>query len=86
MENNAGLARINSKIIVHESFIQNVQNRLMELLKEYHAKNPLQAGMRRDELRGRLFPRNDSTVADSVLELFAKRNIIRLDTQESGTF
>lgn len=86
LESDSGLVRITDRIIVHESYMVHLENRLTELLAEYHAKNLLKAGMRRDELRGRLLPQADIAVADRVLELLAQRKVIRLDGQKAALF
>jgi selenocysteine-specific elongation factor len=75
------LVQITGKIIVHESYLGGLQEKLEEILAEYHAKNPLQAGMRKDELRGRLLPKADLAVADRILDVFAEREAIRLNGQ-----
>ena len=50
-----------------------------KLLNEYHAKNPLHAGMRLAELRQKLFPKTDLPVADGILrELQAEGKIKRV--------
>ena len=50
-----------------------------KLLSEYHAKNPLHAGMRLAELRQKLFPKTDLAVADGILrELQAEGKIKRV--------
>ena len=86
LKNNSELVQITGKIIVHESYLAYLQNRLALLLSEYHAKNPLQEGIRRDELRGRLLPQIDIAVADKVLELFAAREAVRLEGQRVALF
>ena len=50
-----------------------------KLLSEYHAKNPLHAGMRLAELRQKLFPKTDLSIADGILrELQAEGKIKRV--------
>lgn len=86
MGKDSKLVQITGKIIIHESYMVHLQSRLIELLTEYHAKNTLQEGIRRDELRGRLLPQIDISVADKVLELFAVRKVIRLEGQRVALF
>ena len=53
-----------------------------KLLSEYHAKNPLHAGMRLAELRQKLFPKTDLSIADGILrELQAEGKIKRVADQ-----
>ena len=55
---------------------------VQDLLNKYHIQNPLQTGMRRDELRSRLLPGRDAGVSDKVLEVLSRDNIIKLDNQK----
>ncbi|MDR2908313.1 MAG: selenocysteine-specific translation elongation factor [Oscillospiraceae bacterium] len=63
---------------VSADWLDTVTERMRELLGEYHKDNPLQAGMRRDELRGRLLPGRDSSAADQVLTLLEERGSLRV--------
>ena len=50
-----------------------------KLLEEYHSKNPLHAGIRLAELRQKLFPKTDISIADGILkELQAEGKIKRV--------
>lgn len=81
MDGSYGLVWVNDKTVVHESYLAGLQKKLAGLLGEYHKQNPLQAGMRRDELRGKLLPGAEGAVADGILELLAERGAVRLDGQ-----
>ena len=39
-----------------------------KLLEEYHGKNPLHAGIRLAEVRQKLFPKTDISIADGILK------------------
>jgi len=75
---------IGDKIIVHESYMAGLLKKMTGQLAGYHAQNPLQAGMRRDELRGRLLPGAELAAADSILKIFAERGVIRLEGQRAA--
>jgi len=77
----SGLVSITDKVIVHKSYIEILRSRLIDILEQYHGKNPLQTGIRKDELRGRLLPEVDIFVAVKVFELFADNKVIRLEGQ-----
>ena len=50
-----------------------------KLLEEYHSKNPLHAGIRLAEVRQKLFPKTDISIADGILkELQAEGKIKRV--------
>jgi selenocysteine-specific elongation factor len=53
-------------------------------LEQYHELNPLQAGMRKDELKGRLLPEADAAAADGILDIFAERGIIHIEGQRAA--
>ncbi|MDR0840886.1 MAG: selenocysteine-specific translation elongation factor [Christensenellaceae bacterium] len=63
---------LTQKTAVSKTYAQALERRLCALLREYHAQNRLQAGMRRDELRGRLLPGAELALADKLLMLFAE--------------
>jgi len=78
------LVFVGRKIIVHESYLADLQKRLILLLEQYHELNPLQAGMRKDELKGRLLPEADAAAADGILDIFAERGIIHIEGQRAA--
>jgi len=55
--------------------------KLGKLLSDYHEQNPLQEGMRRDELKSRLLPGRDSSAADHVLAIFADEGTVKISGQ-----
>jgi len=68
--------RLSLKTLIAAAFKNNLSLQLMQILKGYHADNPLQAGMRRDELRGRLMPGLDIPRADKMLDYFLQEHVI----------
>lgn len=56
--------------------------KLKSILSDYHQKYPLQTGMRRDELRGRLFPGKKPSLCDYALDVFAGDGLIRYQEQK----
>lgn len=82
----SAVVKINDKIIVHSSFMQQLRGHLVDIISEYHTKNPLQAGIRRDELRSRLLPQCEPSISDMVIEIFAKEKAIRIDQQRVALY
>ena len=72
---------VGEKIAIDDGFRLKTQNRLVEILSTYHNENPLQQGMRREELRGRLLPGREPAAAEKLLGIFAKMGIFNLDGQ-----
>ena len=78
------LVWINESIALHSDFIQKLKNQLAEALNEYHSKNPLQKGMRLNELKQRLMPKGEMQNFNAVISLFEKDNTIKLESQRAA--
>jgi len=83
-EHAAHLVRLGEKVIVHADYVQALESELTAMLVQYHEKNPLQAGMRLDELRQRLLPKIDPALADAMLALLAQQGAIRIERQRAA--
>jgi len=70
------VVRLSAKTIIAAAFKDVLGVQLTQILRDYHKANPLQAGIRRDELRGRLMPRLEKSLADKVLSLFEQDGLI----------
>ncbi len=68
--------RLSTKTAIAVDFKDTLGRRLSKILRDYHAANPLQAGMRRDELRGRLMPGREISLADKMLALYEQEGLI----------
>ncbi len=69
---------INQNVVIHKSFLQNMEQRAEKMLSKYHEDNPLRPGMKRDEFRGKLFPDQDIATADKVTELMIADKVVTL--------
>ncbi len=78
------IVRINDQIVLHADYWQELKKELLGLLEAYHNKNPLQTGMRIDELKQRLLPDCDAAVADAVLLRFAQEGTVQLERQRAA--
>lgn len=78
------LVKVNDRIVVHKEYMLNLRSQLEVILKEYHEKNPLQSGMRLDELKQRLLPECEPAVADAVLDWFVGERAIRIEGQRAA--
>ncbi len=61
------LIELSAKCKMHRDVFAALCRKAQELLTEYHEKNPLQAGIRREELRSRLLAGCSPALCDSVL-------------------
>ncbi len=69
---------INQNVVIHKSFVQNLEQRAEKMLSKYHEENPLRPGMKRDEFRGKLFTDQDIATADKVTELMIADKVVTL--------
>lgn len=67
--------------ILHNRYLKDVEAKLNELLEAYHRKNPLKAGISKEELRTRIFEGIKPRLADLVFGYFEAEGIIRLNNQ-----
>lgn len=84
LEQAGSVFRLSDTVAISEAYKRTLGRALQEILDAYHKANPLQAGMRRDELRSRLLPGREQALADRVLELFAADGSITLDKQKAA--
>ena len=76
---NAGiLASVGDNHVVHRDYLDSLWLRCRDLLLNYHNKNPLHEGMRRDELRSQLMPKADQYISDGIIELFNKDGHVKI--------
>ncbi|HWQ98724.1 MAG TPA: selenocysteine-specific translation elongation factor [Clostridia bacterium] len=78
------LVRITDQLVLHAGYWQALKTKLQELMEAYHVKNPLQAGIRLDELKQRLLPDCEPAVADAVLARFAQEGTLRIERQRAA--
>jgi selenocysteine-specific elongation factor len=68
------------KIYIHFSYIKNLKEAAIQILNEYHIKNPLNYGMNKEEFRNKLFEQEKRTKLIDMLI-----NLLRDDTIELNT-
>ena len=72
---------IGDKAAIDAGYKAKLEQAVRDTLAAYHAQNPLQEGMRREELRGRVLPGRDSALADRLLAIFAGQGVFKLTGQ-----
>ncbi len=70
------VVRLSGKTAISADYKETLGRQLAKILRDYHDQNPLQAGMRRDELRGKLLPGREMSLADKVLALYEEEGLI----------
>ena len=72
------------KTAIDVRYRQKLEKNLRQILADYHKENPLQEGLRREELRGRLLPGRESAAADKLLGIFAETGVFILKGQKAA--
>lgn len=67
-----GIIPLNEQIWISKDFLEKIRKRAVSLLSEYHGKEPLKAGIRREEMRTRLLPEVRIELSDRLLDLLAE--------------
>lgn len=68
--------RLSSRTAISAEYRDTLGRQVTKLLRDYHISNPLQTGMRRDELRGKLLPGREISLTDKVLSLLEDMGIV----------
>lgn len=63
------IIRINPQTVVHRDYIAKLSEELGKLLTDYHKQNPLQQGIKREELRSKLSFKTDIGTADKLIAI-----------------
>ncbi|MCL2189616.1 MAG: selenocysteine-specific translation elongation factor [Defluviitaleaceae bacterium] len=69
------VTRISETHVIDEGFRTQFAARLTKQLAAYHAANPLQRGIRREELRGQLLPKAKPALFDALLHIYEATHI-----------
>lgn len=71
------LLKIGENRVIHRQSLESVGQRCRKILLEYHAANPLNKGIPRNELWQPLLPYVDAAIADRVIGLLERYNIVK---------
>lgn len=64
---------ITEKLYLHHTHMKTLGANLQKLLNDFHTENPLKAGMRSEEIRGRILRDLDGAAADRVIDVLAQQ-------------
>ncbi len=64
-------------ILVHYSFIEEIEVKMLDILKNYHKNNPLKTGINKEELRSRLLPNARLKLFSEFVDYYCKKGIIK---------
>lgn len=65
----------------HTKYINIVGEQLQTLLAQFHSKNPLKAGISKEEIKSKLFEAVKPRLYDSILDYYVQDNEIKLENQ-----
>lgn len=78
IENSQNIEKIFDDIYINTDKLENLKNKILEYLEQYHQKYPLAIGIKRSELKNRFFENYSIKVYNIILEYFRKKNIIEM--------
>lgn len=78
MENSQNIEKISDNIYVNTERLENLKNKILEYIEQYHEKYPLSVGIKRSELKNRFFENFSIKVYNIALEYFIEKNIIEV--------
>lgn len=67
---------LNEHISLSEGFIEKMALRAQTIIRDFHAKEPLKAGLKREELRTRLLPDNKIDLTDKLITLLEEKKVL----------
>ena len=78
IENSQNIEKIFDDIYINTGKLENLKNKILEYLEQYHQKYPLAIGIKRSELKNRFFENYSIKVYNIILKYFRKKNIIEM--------
>ncbi len=73
------IIQIADQVYVHMDFIETLRQTITTLLMQYHQKNPLKAGMDKEEFRSRVFKKELSKLSAQLIQYFAGEKVIEVN-------
>jgi len=64
-------------VLIHRSFIEDKEEKLVAILSKYHESNPLKPGMSKEELRNKLLPNAKLKLFDEFIEYYCTQRFIK---------
>ncbi len=78
IENSQNIEKIFDDIYINTEKLENLKNKILEYLKQYHQKYPLINGIKKSELKNRFFENYSIKVYNILIEYFRKKDIIEI--------
>lgn len=71
------IVAVGKDIYLHGDYVKKVRSAMVSVLNDFHKKNPLKGGMKREELRTRILPDVSISNVDGLLDSFIQRGSIK---------
>ncbi|QEK12052.1 selenocysteine-specific translation elongation factor [Crassaminicella thermophila] len=71
------LIKFLGNIIVHRFYLEEVEEKIINTLNNYHKKNPLKFGMSKEELRTKVTPNIKTKLYDEIIDYFIQDKTIK---------
>lgn len=75
------LISLGERAVLHRDHLDALGERLTALLADFHNREPMQPGMKREELRSRLTPRWETGPANRALDILSRRGLAEEENQ-----
>lgn len=72
------IIKLSDQIYVHMDFIEELRQTITALLTQYHQKNPLRAGMGKEEFRSRVFKSELNKLSAQLIQYFVSEKVIEV--------
>ena len=70
---------LEQQVYIHNKYYQSLIESTEKQLKEYHRRNPLRAGMLKEELKSKLFSKNKNKGIEVIFAMMEKDKLIKLN-------
>lgn len=71
------IVAVGKEIYLHGDYVKKVRSAMVSVLNDFHKKNPLKGGMKREELRTRILPDISISNVDGLLDSFIQKGSIK---------
>lgn len=72
--------RFSNGVLMHRDFIEESEEALTTFLSKFHKKNPLKAGVSKEEIRSRFFNKTKGKLFDEILEHYSKSKVLQVSS------
>lgn len=71
------IIKLSGDVFIHQSYLNEIEEKMKEVLDTYHQENPLMVGMSKEELRNKVVPQVRGKVYDEIISHFTKNKTVK---------